>query len=134
MTLVQLVFANVVLLLPGALVARALGQRSVSSTLAWSLALITGALVVTFAFGSSLTLTLVLLLAAGLVSLRFVRRAPRPERIPGRRGVFAAGAVLGLLLWHVAGNIGGDGLFHLARVQKLDEEVSSEEKERETKK
>ena len=120
MTLVQLVFANVVLLLPGALVARALGQRSVSSTLAWSLALIIGALVVTFAFGSSLTLTLVLLLAAGLVSLRFVRRAPRPERIPGRRGVFAAGAVLGLLLWHVAGNIGGDGLFHLARVQKLD--------------
>ena len=120
MTLFQLVFANVVLLLPGALVARALGQRSVSSTLAWSLALIIGALVVTFAVGSSLTLTLVLLLAAGLVSLRFVRRAPRPERIPGRRGVFAAGAVLGLLLWHVAGNIGGDGLFHLARVQKLD--------------
>jgi hypothetical protein len=120
MTLVQLVFANVVLLLPGALVARALGQRSVSSTLAWSLALIFGALVVTFAVGSSLTLTLVLLLAAGLVSLRFVRRAPRPERIPGRRLVFAAGAVLGLLLWHVAGNIGGDGLFHLARVQKLD--------------
>ena len=28
--------------------------------------------------------------------------------------------MLGLLLWHVAGNIGGDGLFHLARVQKLD--------------
>ncbi len=30
-----------------------------------------------------------------------------------------AGAVLGLLLWHVAGEIGGDGLFHLARVRKL---------------
>ena len=28
--------------------------------------------------------------------------------------------MLGLLLWHVAGNIGGDGLFHLARVRKLD--------------
>jgi len=28
--------------------------------------------------------------------------------------------VLGLLLWHVAGEIGGDGLFHLARVRKLD--------------
>ena len=31
----------------------------------------------------------------------------------------AAGAVLGLLLWHVAGEIGGDGLFHLARTRKL---------------
>jgi hypothetical protein len=120
MTLVQLVFANVVLLLPGAVVSRAFGQRSVSATLAWSLALIFAALAVTFAVGSSLTLTLVLLLAGGLVSLRFARRVPRPERIPGRRWVFAAGALLGLLLWHVAGNIGGDGLFHLARVQKLD--------------
>ena len=27
--------------------------------------------------------------------------------------------MLGLLLWHVAGEIGGDGLFHLARVRKL---------------
>ncbi len=120
MTLVQLVFANVVLLLPGALVARALGIRSVSATLAWSLALIFGALAVTFAVGSSLTLTLLLLLVPGIVALRFARNAPRAERIPGRRWVFLAGALLGLLLWHVAGNIGGDGLFHLARVQKLD--------------
>ena len=34
--------------------------------------------------------------------------------------VFLGGVVLGLLLWHVAGEIGGDGLFHLARVRKLD--------------
>ena len=120
MTLVQLVFANVVLLLPGALVARALGIRSVSATLAWSLALIFGALAVTFAVGSSLSLTLLLLIIPGIVALRFARNAPRAERIPGRRWVFLAGALLGLLLWHVAGNIGGDGLFHLARVQKLD--------------
>ena len=31
------------------------------------------------------------------------------------------GIVLGLLLWHVAGVVGGDGLFHLARVRKLVE-------------
>ena len=30
-----------------------------------------------------------------------------------------AGALLGLLLWHVSGNVGGDGFFHLGRVQKL---------------
>ena len=38
---------------------------------------------------------------------------------PGWLAVGAAGAVLGVLLWHVAGSIGGDGLFHLARIQKL---------------
>ena len=46
--------------------------------------------------------------------------APRPERIPRWWWVAGAGALLGLLLWHVAGEIGGDGLFHLARVRKLD--------------
>lgn len=120
MTLLQLAFANLVLLLPGAIVARALGLRSVAATVAWSLALLFGALAVTFAAGSSLSLTLLLLFGAGLVALRFARAAPRPERIPGRWWVFAVGAVLGLLLWHVAGEIGGDGLFHLARVRKLD--------------
>ena len=30
------------------------------------------------------------------------------------------GIALGVLLWHVAGEIGGDGLFHLARVRKLE--------------
>ena len=120
MTLIQLAFANAVLLLPGAIVARALGVRSVSAALAWSLALLFGALALTLAADASLFLTLVLLFAAGGVALRFARRVPRPERIPGRWWVFGAGAVLGLLLWHVAGNIGGDGLFHLARVQKLD--------------
>ena len=74
----------------------------------------------TFAAGASLSLTLVLLLATGLVALRFARRAPRPERLPGRWWMLGAGAVLGVLLWHVAGEIGGDGLFHLARVRKLE--------------
>jgi hypothetical protein len=34
--------------------------------------------------------------------------------------VCLAGVLLGLALWHVAGEIGGDGLFHLARVRKLE--------------
>ena len=41
------------------------------------------------------------------------------HELPGRGAVLAAGALLGLLLWHVAGNVGGDGFFHLARIQKL---------------
>ena len=39
--------------------------------------------------------------------------------MPGRGPMLAAGTAFGLALWHVAGNIGGDGFFHLARVQKL---------------
>ena len=119
MTFIQLAFANAVLLLPGAIVARALGQRGAAPTLAWSLTVIFGALAVTFLVGASLTLTLVLVLAAGGVAVRFVRRAPRPERMPGRFWTLRIGLLLVLPLWYVAGEIGGDGLFHLARVQKL---------------
>ena len=120
MTLLRLALATGVLLLPGAVVARAFGPRGMAATLGWSLALICGALAVTFAAGTSLTLALVLLLVAGVVALPFARRAPRSELVPGRWWVFCAGAVLGVLLWFVAGEIGGDGLFHLARVRKLE--------------
>ena len=120
MTLLRLALATAIVLWPGAVVARALGLRGASVTLAWSLALLFGALAVTFAAGASLTLTLVLLLGAGVAALPFVRRSPKPPPLPGRWWILAAGALLGVLLWHVAGEIGGDGLFHLARVRKLD--------------
>jgi hypothetical protein len=120
MTLLRLALATGIVLLPGAVVARALGLRGASVTLAWSLAIMFGALAVTFAVGASLSLTLLLLLATGGAALRFALRAPRPERLLGRWWLLGAGAVLGILLWHVAGEIGGDGLFHLARVRKLE--------------
>jgi hypothetical protein len=120
MTLLRLALATAVVLAPGWAVARALGVRTVSATLAWSLALLFGALAVTFLVSGSLALTLLLLLGAGIGALVAGRRAPRGELVPGRWWVLAAGAVLGVLLWHVSGEIGGDGLFHLARVRKLD--------------
>ena len=55
---VKLAFATAVVLAPGWLVARALGVRSVSATPAWSLVVVFGALALTFALGSTLTLTL----------------------------------------------------------------------------
>ena len=121
MTLLRLALATGILLCPGAVLGRALGLRGAAVTLAWSLALLFASLAVTFLVGGSLTLTLVLLLAAGAAALPFAWRAPRLPRTPGWGWVLGAGVVLGLLLWHVAGEVGGDGLFHLARVRKLDE-------------
>jgi len=46
--LVQLVFGFAVVLAPGALVARALGVRRLSATVAWALAVVFAALAVTF--------------------------------------------------------------------------------------
>jgi hypothetical protein len=117
--LVQLGFGVAVVLAPGALVARALGVRRLSAAVAWSLAIVFAALVLTFLVSGSLDLTLVLLLAAGVVALPAALRRRSGPIVPGSGWVFAAGAVLGLLLWHVAGNVGGDGFFHLGRVQKL---------------
>ena len=124
--LLQLVFGFAVVLTPGALLARTLGVRGVSATLAWALALVFAALAVTFVVHGSLTLTLVLLLLAGAAALAagVVRGRGRDvvsdhHELPHRAAVLAAGALLGLLLWHVAGHVGGDGFFHLARIQKL---------------
>jgi hypothetical protein len=119
---VRLVFGTALALLPGIVVSRALGLRSVAATISWSLAVLFACLAVTFALESSLTLTLGLLTLATLVAalVRRRRRTELEEPVPGRWGVFGLGVVLGLLLWHVAGSVQGDGLFHLARVRKLD--------------
>ena len=117
--LLRLATATAVVLAPGWAVARALGLRGASVTLAWALALVFGSMTVTFLVGKGIATTLVLLLLAGLVALPFALRAAPERRPPWWWRIGLAGSVLGLLLWHVAGEIGGDGLFHLARVRKL---------------
>ena len=116
----RLAFATAVLLLPGVLVARALGRRSASASLAWSVAVVAGALALTFAVRGSLWLTLGLVLVAGLVALPFRRRS-RDERLHGRAAVAATGVVLGALLWGIEGVVHGDAIFHLGRMRKLDD-------------
>src|SRR5262245_41205113 len=116
----RLVFGFGVVLAPGVIVARSLGVRRASAAVAWSLTLVFAALAVTFAAGASLDLTLLLVIGGGLVALAVsLRRSAWDVPVPRRGWMLAAGAVLGLLLWRVAGNVGGDGFFHLARVQKL---------------
>jgi len=119
--LIRLAAATGLVLAPGAIAARAVGVRSTSATLAWGLGIVFGAMGIVFLVHASLTLALVLLAVAALVAAPFAIRRQVVPPLPGRAAVWVAGAVLGLLLWHVAGEIGGDGLFHLARVRKLVE-------------
>ena len=116
---VRLALATGVVLWPGFVVTRAVGTRGAAAALSWSLTMLFGALAITFVAGTGLTLTLLVFLAAG-VAVRPFRRRRVPRRPPGWVAVALAGTLLGILLWHVAGAIGGDGFFHLARVRKLD--------------
>ncbi len=115
----RLALATGVVLAPGWAIARAIGMRGASATVAWALTAVLGALVATLLVSASLTLTLVLLLVILGAALPAAVRRIGATPPPGWLWVGAGGVVLGLLLWHVAGEIGGDGLFHLARVQKL---------------
>src|SRR5882672_6679391 len=120
----RLAAATLVLLLPGRLLARALGRPSAAGALGWSCALVAGALALTFAVHGSLDLTLALVLAAGAVALPFSwrRRSPKDAEAPRGRGFVAlAGVGLGIALWSIEGVVHGDALFHLGRVRKLDE-------------
>ena len=115
----RLAFATAVLLLPGVVVARALGRRGLSASLAWSIAVVAGALALTFAVRGSLWLTLGLVLGAGALAVPFGRK--RPAALRGRRAVALAGLALGALLWGIEGVVRGDAIFHLGRIRKLDE-------------
>jgi hypothetical protein len=114
----RLLFGTAVVLAPGWAVARALGQRGASATVVWTLAVLAGALALTFAVHGSLLLTLALVLAVGAGAVAVAR--PRLEWT-ARRLVASLGALaFGGAVWFVCGPVGGDGLFHLARVRKLD--------------
>ncbi len=112
--------ATAVLLVPGGLAARALGQEGLAAPAAWSLAALALALGAVFVVHTGIWLALAVLVALSAAVLPVaLRRTPR-GRIPGAALVLFAGIVFGIALWHVSGVLGGDALFHLARVRKLD--------------
>jgi len=117
----RLAFATALVLAPGWLLARALGLRGVAVSLAWSLSLLLVTLAATFALDASLTIAIALLVIAALaaVAVLIARDLKVVAPVPGRWWAAGVGAVLGILLWRVAGHVQGDGLFHLARVRKL---------------
>jgi hypothetical protein len=116
----RLLFATALVLTPGILLAAALGRRSASAALAWALAALFAAATLTFVVGASLTLVLVLLVLVALAAAPFAARGELEDVPPGTLAVLVLGVLFGLALWHVAGAVAGDGLFHLARVRKLD--------------
>jgi hypothetical protein len=113
--------ATACLLVPGSLLARALGRPGAAGALGLSLGGLFVAGTVMFAAHGSLWLALLLYAAIGLFALplSLVGRAPRAP-LPGRWLVLGVGAAFGIALWHVAGSLDGDALFHLARVRKLE--------------
>jgi hypothetical protein len=117
--------AACVLVVPGALIQRALGWPesagvAAAGVVAWSLVAVFATLAVTFAFGASLTLALGLLavtLLAALVPGRVAAGDARAALLVG-----AAGVVFAVVVWYAhRGDVSGDGLFHLGRVRKLAE-------------
>ncbi len=114
----RLAGATLLLLLPGALLA-----RSASGAVVTSLTLLFGALVVVFATGSSLTLALWLLLAVTVAAIPLGLRRASDSLLLGERwpwlAVLGGGIAFGLVLWRMLPEPAGDALFHLARVRKL---------------
>ncbi len=125
----RLAFGTVVVLLPGAAVARALGQRSVSATLAWAFASLFVAWAVVFTVHSNIRLAALILAAIAVGALvlghrhgRWSRRRSSGRGSPEKLAsawAWGVGLVLGWFLWRVEGAVVGDGLFHEARVRKL---------------
>jgi hypothetical protein len=115
----RLVAATLVLLLPGSLTARALRLRGASATVVFALAAVGPALLLVFLVHSSIWLALIVLAAVAAVALPFALRVVSGPPAWDALAVALAGLVLGALLWHVAGVVNGDALFHLGRVRKL---------------
>ena len=115
----RLVAATLVLLLPGSLVARALRLRGASAAVAFGLGALGPALLLVFLVHSSIWLALIVLAAIAAVALPFALRVISGPPPWDTIAVALVGLVLGGLLWHVAGAVTGDALFHLGRVRKL---------------
>ena len=111
---IRLAFGTVLVLLPGL----ALG-RTMSEVVAWTMGALFVAWTVVFTVHSNIRLAALVLLFLFVAALVVRKRVPGARRVPA--GAVVLGTVLGWLLWHTAGAVVGDGLFHEARVRKLVE-------------
>jgi hypothetical protein len=117
---VRLLAATACLLIPGAVVSRALGLDGLSPVLVWSLAALFAGMALMFAVHSSIWLAFGVLVAVTVAAAPFAARRSAPRLAPWTLGVLALGLVAGITLWWVAA-YGGDSFFHLGRIRKLDD-------------
>jgi hypothetical protein len=116
----RLVAATLLLFLPGAFVARALRLRGASASVAWTLAALAPALMVVFLVHTTIWIALIVLGIVAVAALPFALRVVAGPPAWDTLGVALVGVAFGVALWHVAGVVHGDALFHLGRVRKLD--------------
>jgi len=114
----RLIAATACLLLPGALIARALRLEGAAPAFVWSLAALFAGMAVMFAAHGSIWLAAAIMGGAGLAAAPFAFRGPAPRVSAWTLGVLALGLAAGIALWWVAA-YGGDSFFHLGRVRKL---------------
>ncbi len=115
----RLASATLLLLVPGALVGRAVRAGGASGALIWSVAALVAVLTPTFLFHRTIGFALALLVVLALAAAPFALRREPTVHPPGWALVGAVGVVFGLALWRVAQTPAGDALFHLARIRKL---------------
>ncbi|MEO8289681.1 MAG: hypothetical protein ABI649_01635 [Gaiellaceae bacterium] len=122
--------AACVLLVPGAVLLRSFAWPrdlgvAVAGSFLLSLAVIFAALAFTFAVGSSLTLTAVLVGAVTLAALAPAALAApvttESSSLVAVLALVAAGCLFAAVVWWAHRTLAGDALFHLGRVRKLDE-------------
>ncbi|MDP9491709.1 MAG: hypothetical protein M3P42_05845 [Actinomycetota bacterium] len=116
----RLAAASVCLLIPGALLARALRLPAVAEAAALSLGVLFLGLVASFVLGTSILLALVVMGAVALAALPFAFRVDAVQLHWATWIVVGAGAAFGAFIWRFGPALGGDALFHLARVRKLE--------------
>ena len=116
----RLAAASLCLLIPGALIARALRLPAVAEAVALSLGVLFLGMLATFALGTSILVTLVVLGVAAAIALPFALRRQALHFDPVVWAVAGAGAVFAVFVWRFGPALGGDALFHLARVRKLE--------------
>jgi hypothetical protein len=115
----RLAAATACLLLPGALLARALRLPGAAPAFALSLGALFAALLVVFAFETSILVGLAALVAVTLAAAPFALRELRRMGEWVGWGVLALGALFAIPLWRFGAALEGDAVFHLARVRKL---------------
>jgi hypothetical protein len=109
--------ATACLLVPGALVARALGVSGVASAFTWTMGALFCATAAMFALHASLWLALVLLCLVAAAALPFAARSSAGLST-WSLAMLLLGLAAGISLWWVS-RYDGDAFFHLGRVQKL---------------